>query len=91
MAVNTGTMQRRVVRARNGRAASRSRLVAAGLSVGAAIGITVGMVSTEHPLPTPAASGGAVASPDPFRAGGPATPPGRAPAGRIRQTVTSAS
>ena len=78
---------------RRSRPARRSRLLAAGLSVGAAVGLVVGMVATEHPL----AAGGAppTAGPagvtDPFSAGGPATPPSQPSAGRIPQTVTSAS
>jgi hypothetical protein len=74
--------------------ARRSRLVALGLSIGGLVGLVTGMVATEHPRPAtaaPAAPG--VASPDPFAAGGPATPPSSSPpaGGRIRQTITSAS
>jgi hypothetical protein len=81
--------------------ARRSRLVALGLSVGGLLGLVTGMVATEHPRPAaagPAAAGSAsagpsVVAPDPFTAGGPATPPSARPADgrRIRQTITSAS
>lgn len=72
--------------------ARRSRLVALGLSVGGLVGLVTGMAVTEHPSPAP--SGPTVAAPDPFTAGGPATPPSTSPPAdgrRIRQTITSAS
>lgn len=69
--------------------ARRSRLVALGLSVGALVGLVTGMVATEHPRP--ASAGPTAAAPDPFTAGGPATPPSTTAPGRFRQTITSAS
>jgi hypothetical protein len=76
--------------------ARRSRLVALGLSVGGLVGLVTGMVATEHPRPPTAGSasaGATVVAPDPFTAGGPATPPSASPADgrRVRQTITSAS
>ena len=72
--------------------ARRSRVVALGLSVGALGGLVTGMVLTEHPAP---ATAGATVStvPDPFTAGGPATPASSLapPSTRFRQTITSAS
>ncbi|HEX3623020.1 MAG TPA: hypothetical protein VHT97_11955 [Acidimicrobiales bacterium] len=71
--------------------ARRSRLVALGLSVGGLVGLVGGMVATEHPRA--ATTGPTVAAPDPFTAGGPATPPSTTPTpgSRFRQTITSAS
>lgn len=71
--------------------ARRSRLVALGLSVAALAGLVTGMVLTEHPRP--ATAGPTAGAPDPFAAGGPATPPSASPSpgGRFRQTITSAS
>ena len=72
------------------RYARRSRLVALGLSVGALVGLVTAMVATEHARPVPAAP--AAASPDPFTAGGPATPPSTSPPARgFHQTIISAS
>ena len=73
--------------------ARRSRLVALGLSVGGLAGMVTGMVATEHPRPAPPLDSQIVAAPDPFAAGGPATPPSSTapPTGRLRQTITSAS
>lgn len=74
--------------------ARRSRLVALGLSVGGLVGLVTGMVATEHPVGGAAGAapshGPAVSAPDPFAAGGPATPPS-GPVPRFRQTITSAS
>lgn len=74
---------------RGPRPARRSRLVAAGLSVGALVGMVVGMVASEHPLPPPTT----VVAPegDAFSAGRPATPASNPPRARIPQTVTGAS
>jgi hypothetical protein len=71
--------------------ARRSRLVALGLSLAALGGLVTAMVATEHPRRAPAAEGPAMAVPDPFTAGRPATPPSSAPGSRFRQTITSAS
>lgn len=75
------------------RYARRSRLVALGLSVAALLGLVTAMVATEHARPVaPAPAPAAVASPDPFTAGGPATPPSTSPPARgFHQTITSAS
>jgi len=74
------------------RHARRTRLVAAGLSVGALVGLVTGMVATERVSGAPVVSGQAgVPAADPFATGGAATPPSTSPAGRVAHTVTGAS
>jgi len=74
------------------RHARRSRIVAAGLGVGALVALVTGMVATERVLPKALEKGDpGLSAADPFSAGGPATPPSVPPARRSLRTVTSAS